>query len=54
MPEEKSKQPRLLATTRDKRRLKRERPGDTRENKGERHQSTYDATDVANFTREDR
>jgi hypothetical protein len=50
MPEEKSKKPALLAKRREKKRLKRERTGDTREKKGERPESTYDATDVADQT----
>jgi hypothetical protein len=47
MREGKSKRPGLLAKRREKRRRKSERTGDTREKKGERPESTYDATDVA-------
>jgi hypothetical protein len=47
MGEGKGKGPGLLAKRREKKRLKRERTGDTREKKGERPESTYDATDVA-------
>ena len=53
MATEKAKKPGLLAKRREKKRLKRERTGDTREKKGERPESTYDATDLADRTARD-
>jgi hypothetical protein len=47
MAAKESKKPGLLAKRLERRRLKRERTGDTRDKKGERPESGYDATDVA-------
>jgi hypothetical protein len=53
MAAEKSKKSGLRAKWRERKRLKRERTGDTREKKGERTESTYDATDLADRTARD-